>query len=343
MENEKDYQPDILNFLEKIVQRNTLAYKEDFDVDKEILWNSAQESSLEHRSFLWMSRPCGTWCVPERETYLQDSRAYKTWTFYADQPNGIKAYRVVVDGVRDGKLAGKIIPLDYAKQVQRVIKSALPIAKVQYRDKDEYFCESSHETFIHRVLRLEENTHDIRYVPECEAELQRLLSLEHQMEKQDKNVEAYQLGAYVMQRMGINEGIMFRYHQKYFKEQNANESAYLDSMAVIEYDMLYGDKEVFGGENPYQPKNLKMGILPITLDRVLYKDGTMWLYGSNFNEFSIVIINGKQYEPTSQHQNLIKIEDLKLGGDLEVCVAQQDDYGKTILSTTRSCRVEVNH
>ena len=69
-----DYQSDILNFLEKIVQRNTIAYKEDFDVDKEILWNSAQESSLENRSFLWMSRPCGTWCVPERETYLQDSR-----------------------------------------------------------------------------------------------------------------------------------------------------------------------------------------------------------------------------------------------------------------------------
>ena len=67
-----------------------------------------------------------------------------------------------------------------------MVKSALPIAKVQYRDKDEYFCESSHETFIHRVLRLEENTHDIRYVPECEAELQRLLSLEHQMEKQDR-------------------------------------------------------------------------------------------------------------------------------------------------------------
>ena len=34
-----DYQPDILNFLEKIVQRNTIAYKEDFDVDKEIFWN----------------------------------------------------------------------------------------------------------------------------------------------------------------------------------------------------------------------------------------------------------------------------------------------------------------
>jgi len=125
-----DYQPDILNFLEKIVQRNTLAYKEDFDVDKEILWNSAQESSLEHRSFLWMSRPCGTWCVPERETYLQDSHAYKTWTFYADQPNGIKAYRVVVDGVSRRQTGGEghssgLCPTRYSVW----FKSALPISK----------------------------------------------------------------------------------------------------------------------------------------------------------------------------------------------------------------------
>ena len=186
MAQRNNYQPDILSYLAEVVKQNTRAYAADFDYDAKRLWDSAQETDMEHRSFLWMSRPCGTWCVPEREPYLQDSRAYKTWTFYADQPNGIKAYRVVVDGVRDGKLAGKVIHLDYAKQVQRVVKSALPIAKVQYRDKDEYFCESSHETFIHRVLRLEENTHDIRYVPECEAELQRLLSLEHQMEKQDK-------------------------------------------------------------------------------------------------------------------------------------------------------------
>lgn len=181
-----DYQPDILNFLEKIVQRNTLAYKEDFDVDKEILWNSAQESSLEHRSFLWMSRPCGTWCVPERETYLQDSRAYKTWTFYADQPNGIKAYRVVVDGVRDGKLAGKIIPLDYAKQVQRVIKSALPVAKIQYRDKNDSFCENSYHAFMNSSMPYDEAIHDIRYVPESEAELQHILMLEHRMEQKTK-------------------------------------------------------------------------------------------------------------------------------------------------------------
>ena len=186
MEQRKFYQPDILSHLAEIVQKNTRAYTTDFDFDAKRLWDSAQETDMERRSFLWMCRLLGTWCVLEREVFLDDTNANCIWTHYADCPEGLLAYRVVIEGIRDGKLAGKVIPIDYAKQEQRVVKSALPIAKVQYRDKDEYFCESSHETFIHRVLRLEENTHDIRYVPECEAELQRLLSLEHQMEKQDK-------------------------------------------------------------------------------------------------------------------------------------------------------------
>ena len=186
MAQRNNYQPDILSYLAEVVKQNTRAYAADFDYDAKRLWDSAQETDMEHRSFLWMSRPCGTWCVPERETYLQDSRAYKTWTFYADQPNGIKAYRVVVDGVRDGKLAGKIIPLDYAKQVQRVIKSALPIVKIQYRDKDDSFCENSYHAFMNSSMPYDEAIHDIRYVPESEAELQHILMLEHRMEQKTK-------------------------------------------------------------------------------------------------------------------------------------------------------------
>lgn len=64
-----DYQPDILAFLEKVVHKNTLAYTEDFDIDVKTLQNSALESDIEHRSFFWLSRPNGTWCVPEREAF----------------------------------------------------------------------------------------------------------------------------------------------------------------------------------------------------------------------------------------------------------------------------------
>lgn len=181
-----DYQPDILTFLEKVVQKNTVAFFEDFNVDRIMLQASAQETDMEHRSYLWLSRPHGTWCVPEREAFLRDSGAYHTWTFCAGNPKGIMAYRVVVDRFRDSKLAGRVIPIDYAKQVQRVVKSALPIAKVQYRDKDECFCESSYDTFRYDVIRWETGIHDVRYVPESEAELQHILMLEHRMENLSK-------------------------------------------------------------------------------------------------------------------------------------------------------------
>lgn len=69
MEQHKFYQPDILSCLTEIVQKNTRAYTTDFDFDAKRLWDSAQESDMERRSFLWMCRPLGTWCVLEREVF----------------------------------------------------------------------------------------------------------------------------------------------------------------------------------------------------------------------------------------------------------------------------------
>ena len=152
MEQRKFYQPDILSYLAEVMKQNTRAYAADFDYDAKRLWDSAQETDMEHRSFLWMSRPCGTWCVLEREVFLDDTNANCIWTHYADCPEGILAYRIVVEGIRDGKLAGKVIPIDYAKQVRRVMQSALPIVKIQYRDKNGSFCENSYHAFMNSTL-----------------------------------------------------------------------------------------------------------------------------------------------------------------------------------------------
>ena len=106
-------------------------YPEDFDLDAKKLWDSAQDPNMENRAFYWMSRPHGTWCVREREVFLDDTNANCIWTYYADQPEGILDFRVVVEGVRDGKLAGRVYPIDYKSQVQRVLRSALPIETLQ--------------------------------------------------------------------------------------------------------------------------------------------------------------------------------------------------------------------
>ena len=186
MEQRKFYQPDTLSHLAEIVQKNTRAYTTDFDFDAKRLWDSAQETDMERRSFLWMCRLLGTWCVLEREVFLDDTNANCIWTHYADCPDGILAYRIVIEGIRDGKLTGRVIPIDYAKQVQRVIKSALPVAKIQYRDKDDSFCENSYHAFMSSSMPYDEAIHDIRYVPESEAELQHILMLEHRMEQKTK-------------------------------------------------------------------------------------------------------------------------------------------------------------
>lgn len=58
---------DIIPFLEGIVAENTHHYQSDFEHDQLCLQEATLEVSQENRTFLWLSRPCGTLCVPERD------------------------------------------------------------------------------------------------------------------------------------------------------------------------------------------------------------------------------------------------------------------------------------
>lgn len=105
---------DILDFLGQVVELHTQHYKEDFDVDKELIQKVALSGEPEERRLLWMSRPCGTYCLSEREVYLQESNENKVWMFYHEQTNDpILAYALTLDGLQDGKVTGTIYPLDY--------------------------------------------------------------------------------------------------------------------------------------------------------------------------------------------------------------------------------------
>ena len=61
---------DIIPFLEGIVEENTHTYHSDLAHDESRLQRAMLESSQENRTFLWMSRSCGTHCVLEREAFL---------------------------------------------------------------------------------------------------------------------------------------------------------------------------------------------------------------------------------------------------------------------------------
>ena len=173
---------DLIPFLARVMEENTKAYRSDFSYDVETLAKSVQEPNMEDRMFYWMSRPTGTWCVKEREVFLRGTVAHTIWTYYADQPEGIKAYRVTVTGRENGRIVGRVVPLNYREQVRRVQSHALPAATmtIQYesgRAVTVPYRESPQQ--IAAILPGHGGIRRIRCAPENEAELARIIMEEH--------------------------------------------------------------------------------------------------------------------------------------------------------------------
>lgn len=173
---------DLIPFLARVMEANTKAYRSDFSYDVEKLTKAVQEPNMEDRIFYWMSRPTGTWCVKEREAFLYATGAYSIWTYYANEPDEIKAYRITVTGRENGRVVGRVIPLNYREQVRRVQRHALIASTmtIQYESGHTItvpYQENPHQ--IATILPGHGGIRRIRYAPENEAELARIIMEEH--------------------------------------------------------------------------------------------------------------------------------------------------------------------
>ena len=88
-----------------------------------------------------------------------------------------------------------------------------------------------------------------------------------------------------------------KYHQA--APVDSTDQSYLDNLEMLEYDLLYGDKQGYAdGENPYEPVDLQMGCLPIEITSVSNLYGRVLVNGKNFTEYSSILIDGTPY-PTA--------------------------------------------
>ena len=76
---------DVLASLQQIMQQNTAAFQNDFDIDKKILTQAAKSKNAEDKVYLWFSRPNGTHCLRERDVFLRGTREHNTFRFYHDK------------------------------------------------------------------------------------------------------------------------------------------------------------------------------------------------------------------------------------------------------------------
>ena len=111
-----------------------------------------------------------------------------------------------------------------------------------------------------------------------------------------------------------------KYHQS---KQELPENEYLKKLKILEYDILYGKKEIYGGETPYEATDLKMGIDDIEITDVYNYNNTVFIEGSSFNDYSCVLINGKEYTTEKVSDRLLRVNGINVKKDDVVVVAQK--------------------
>ena len=151
---------------------------------------------------------------------------------------------------------------------------------------------------------------------------------DYELSKKNENLYAYQLSAHVLKLLGMNNGLLTKFHQMYHNYDN-----YKSNLKILQYDMLYGKKEVYDGLSPYEPSDLQMGFDPIRITDVSSVGGSVYVMGKNFTESSFVFIDGKKQDTVFLNENTLMVSDKELEGGEEVYVAQLTDVSAQLSST----------
>lgn len=138
-----------------------------------------------------------------------------------------------------------------------------------------------------------------------------------EMEAEHRDLHAYQLSAYVMNRLNYHEGLVCKLHQQFMAEEDT--ASYLEELTLLSYDMLYGEMYCFNGVNPYQPTDIVYGFRDVYLNsiEVIYDDDEKTSYltviGENFSPYTDIYINGERYKSTIYlNENKVFLANVKL-------------------------------
>ena len=112
---------DILEFMERVVEKHTQFYKSDFQIDKETLRRVADRQEQQEKTFIWLCRTHGTWCLLERNVFLKDTSEYITFNYYAEQSTeSVLAFVIEITSDTQDSITGNVYTLDYAEHCNHV-------------------------------------------------------------------------------------------------------------------------------------------------------------------------------------------------------------------------------
>ena len=153
------------------------------------------------------------------------------------------------------------------------------------------------------------------------------------LKRKRKDICAYQAMAEIFDRVGIHEGTVFNFHQSM-----KNNELYLNDLQTLQYDILYGEKYVYGQSMPYSKRVMAMGVKPIVLDSIeKVNDDTFYIHGSNFTQSSRLTVNDEYFETSFVSEDTLLVTNVELKNGDWVNVGQLSNSGSgKILSHTNT-------
>lgn len=122
---------DILDIMGRIVEAHTEHYKNDFDIDKKILWSASTKPERQDRTYVWLCRKSGTWLLRERDIYICDTRENVTFRHYQEQKiGGVLAFIVEVTGYTAHTVIGNFYTAAYEEYYRNVMEKMLPVQSI---------------------------------------------------------------------------------------------------------------------------------------------------------------------------------------------------------------------
>lgn len=133
---------------------------------------------------------------------------------------------------------------------------------------------------------------------------------------------SYQLSAKVMEMLGLNDGVMTHLHQK---REQFDEKEYEVYLHMLQYDILYGDCNAYGGELPFEETDLQMGVHPIIITGAYPFGENSYIKGENFTKSSVIFVNGKKQDTEFLDSHTLILDGNRIDDGDEVEVIQIAD------------------
>ena len=142
--------------------------------------------------------------------------------------------------------------------------------------------------------------------------------------REKQEVQAESIGSDLLKTFGLTGGIIPAFHEIY---DEADPEEYGRVLKLLEYDMLYGEGYIFQdlnsslqgistkpfGENEqpagYLPTDLKIGYHTIEVTSYEVKDDVLYVYGSNFNEATKILIDGEPAKTILQDSGTLVLDE----------------------------------